>query len=351
MGHIIDFQDPDWEQKYNASFDEDDDYDEGPKRSTKSQLWIPRHYDENQFQEVAQKRVATEIRDTVKEELYSGKPKIIIQQSYQDQRTGMSIPIGSVLAEGGAELLNDPAIAPYIPSKNAGLSHLEQMPIENWDSNEILQQQQHYPPPYPQQQQLPPALSALINSQQQQQQLLHPQQQQMQQQQIPQQQIPQQQTPVQTIIDYQTSRRPQQQNVAPARSNYDNLLRELGFDFISIIPSPPTLQVKICFSGSVRFNIPLMCHKIIVTDQMVVIVIDNRQQNTIDMDFGIENANVRTDILMPDMRKIPVVTMITGDLSFDLGPLRCFLFFRKEDASDQESPRNADYANKENTGI
>jgi hypothetical protein len=321
MRRSIDFTDPDWEQKYKDSFDQEDDYFDELQSDKKSQLWLPASYSAEQDNNSATKRIMSEINSIARTELYNPLPKVRVQHAYEDPRTGMSVTLGSTLVEGGAEILETPQIAPYLTMKHASLNSLEQTPINEWNTTEILSpyNQQNAPA----QQMLSPALSQLSGI---------PQSMQTQRQ-------PAQQQPIaQQPIDYQTSRRPQQQqqqNGSQAHSNYDNLLRELGFDFISVVPSAPTIQIKMCFSGPVRFSVPIPCHKIIVTDQMVIVVVDNRNQTAIDMDFGIDNINVKTDILMPDMRKIPVITVTQGELSFDLGPLRCFLFFRRNEVTDE----------------
>jgi hypothetical protein len=142
-------------------------------------------------------------------------------------------------------------------------------------------------------------------------------------------------TDPQLLVEYQTTLKTQKPSMSPHNSQ---MLLDLGLGFLSFPPAPPAIPVKICFSGLVRFTIPTMCHKLVVTDHIIVLVCDKRQREGLEMDFGLDNPDIQTDLLLPDQQKISVITMIPQVLSFDIGTLRCFLFFRRDSEEPQQEP-------------
>jgi hypothetical protein len=72
----------------------------------------------------------------------------------------------------------------------------------------------------------------------------------------------------------------------PQQVGNDELLEQLGLDFLRTVPAMPTRLVQICCSGLVTFQVPFPCHKIVQTESLIVLVTDKRSTPSFqEMDF------------------------------------------------------------------
>jgi hypothetical protein len=224
----------------------------------------------------ANQHIQGAVQDFVLRELYGSQSlDVMIRHEMEDSRTGLPVVLNMQRVHGGAELFDTPP--------PAGSAALPPALPQGFPSNQPLQAINPEPP----------------------------------------------------LIDYQTTQRTQKTAVSPMSSNLNQLFSELGLEFLASPQTPPNIAVKICFSGPIRFTIPVLCHKLVVTDQMVVLISDKRQREGMEMDFGIENPEIQTELLLPDQQRISVITMAPKALSFDIGVLRCFLFFRSDEPEPQ----------------
>jgi hypothetical protein len=95
--------------------------------------------------------------------------------------------------------------------------------------------------------------------------------------------------------------------------------------------SPPSIAVKLCLSGKMTINIPLLCQKVVKTEKMVVLITD-KQSCSDYFDFGIDQdclENLRTHLLWKDNGSeccAEVVPPVPCAHHFDLDAMRCFIF-------------------------
>jgi len=118
----------------------------------------------------------------------------------------------------------------------------------------------------------------------------------------------------------------------PAESSRDKtaFLAELGFDFLRETPAIPTRHVQIVCSGATRCQMPFLCHHIVLTDKLVVLVTDVRSTPDYqDYEFDLDRSKTTVHLLLPDGTEIPVLSPVPKTLSFEVGTLRCTLFARR----------------------
>lgn len=105
---------------------------------------------------------------------------------------------------------------------------------------------------------------------------------------------------------------------------------QLGLDFIKSHSAMPDQQVQICFTGPASFQVPIFCHKMIVTEALIVLVTDRRAVPVSqEMDFRLERNGCEAALRGPDQSVYPIVPPVPRTVSFELGILRCTLFVRK----------------------
>ena len=116
----------------------------------------------------------------------------------------------------------------------------------------------------------------------------------------------------------------------PAPSS-DESLRLFGLDFLMASAKTPPFAVQIRFTGSATFQIPVLCHKVIMTEQLVVLVIDTRNvPGNEEMNFQIERGTVQVDLILPGREQsVPILPPIPQTVSFELGIIRFTLFVRQ----------------------
>lgn len=107
-------------------------------------------------------------------------------------------------------------------------------------------------------------------------------------------------------------------------------LRLLGFEFLHATAGMPDRHVRICFSGVANFQVPTTCHKVVLTDSIVLLVTDTRSVPVFqEMDFQVDRRSVETVLVCPDNSVIPIVAPVPRTVSFEIGILRCTLFVRR----------------------
>jgi hypothetical protein len=110
----------------------------------------------------------------------------------------------------------------------------------------------------------------------------------------------------------------------------NDALRLLGLDFIQPVPSMPGKHVQLSFTGPITFQVPLVCHEIICTDSLVILVTDKRSvPASNEMDFGVDRDSVQASLLFPDKTVVLIVAPVPRTVSFEIGILRCTLFVKR----------------------
>jgi hypothetical protein len=134
---------------------------------------------------------------------------------------------------------------------------------------------------------------------------------------------------------------PVQPKPVPAPSTVKTVPTALSFDklglpFLHEKPTMPDQLVQIRFSGQASFQIPLVCHAVVQTDKLVILVTDKRSVPVFsEPDFQVERNKVSAELVLPDKSVLPVVAPVPKTVSFELGILRCTLFLRKPSAASQ----------------
>jgi hypothetical protein len=102
----------------------------------------------------------------------------------------------------------------------------------------------------------------------------------------------------------------------------------LGLEFLTNPPSPPSQSVKLQLSGPVKFGTTMNCHTYTLTDHVVVLVTDSRVKGEI-IDISLEDSSVEATLVFDEQTKIDVYPPIPVILTYDVGVLRHFIFIRK----------------------
>jgi hypothetical protein len=305
----IDLTNPNWQQNYygNSSYNLEDDDDDEDTRGDKGMSI-------DEFAQLGRQNR----RSIIQKELYDEADAVTISYVREDPRTGLPIQVGTRTVRGGAEVIDSPEALYSAPAVQPDY------PQQNYP------QPNYYQPNY--YQQYYPQMNPMMNPMPMPQPQMMPQM--MPQQMMPQQMMPQQMMPQQQMMP------PQQmmQSQPEPPNGFDQMLHDIGLNFLSLRPQPPSIPIKVCFSGPIRFATQIACHEFVITDQTVVIIVDKRQRGSLSMDFDIETPDIQMALLMPDQRKIDVIAMVPQTLSFDIGPLRCFLFFRKDNEETPPEP-------------
>jgi hypothetical protein len=317
MRRTIDLTDPNWERTYRATTG----YGGGDEGYTEDASMLKQS-------DIAERGRNIE-QDIIQRELYGEQSLYAtVQQVTTDPRSGLPIVLSEQIVRGGAEVIESPRPQPqYQQPYQQPYQQSYQQPYQqpHPPMNPMTNPAMYPPMNQPINPAINPAMNPAMNP------AINPSLYPMYSTPLPQQQTPQQQMPQQMPQQMAPNPVPTPMNLPP---NGNHLLREMGFDFLSFVPEPPPLLIKVRLSGPVRINIPFRCHKFVVTDQTVIVIVDKRQRESLEMDFGIDNPDIQMGLQLSDRLEIKVIPMIPRALEFDIGPLRCFLFFRKDEETE-----------------
>ena len=70
------------------------------------------------------------------------------------------------------------------------------------------------------------------------------------------------------------------------------------------------------------------CHAVVINDQFVVLVLDNRVKTEI-IDISLEDKTIEATLILDNEEKIDVHPPIPIVITYDVGVLRHFVFIRK----------------------
>lgn len=119
--------------------------------------------------------------------------------------------------------------------------------------------------------------------------------------------------------------------VAASAPSFD--LGRFGLSFLKPDATLPDKQVRLAFSGQATFQVPFLCHEIVTTPALIVLVTDKRAvPGTGEMDFQVDRNTSRCDLVLPDGTTIPVFPPVPRTVSFEIGVLRCTIFARKTES-------------------
>jgi hypothetical protein len=124
---------------------------------------------------------------------------------------------------------------------------------------------------------------------------------------------------------------------ASVQPDIAEFLDTLGLGFISVKDTPPVQTVLLQFSGTGYFTVPIPCHTIILTDTLVVLVIDTRYAPNAGEHVSVAANGFTLHLNTPDGLHIPVLLPVPRICSFNIGVLTCLLFVKIPDSNSADN--------------
>jgi len=125
---------------------------------------------------------------------------------------------------------------------------------------------------------------------------------------------------------------PPQPSSIPPKTAPTISLESLGLEFLTTPPSLPDKSVKLQLSGPMKFTATITCHASVVSDSLVVLVVDSRVKSEI-VDISADGQDIEAALIFEDGEIIDVYLPI---MTYDVGVLRHFAFIRKYNSTEEE---------------